>query len=176
MFLERTNSHPPKPPKTRPRPSSIVLGAALLIVSASGVSAQTRGGFTNASVQGSYSAQEEGDNRVSVGFGIVTYNGRGKTARLLTVNAPGENRARRLIQFQAEGTYSINDNGTGTATYKNTLSTGAATEVTFDLVITEARIAFLSGQRAKLATELFAVQREAGVTVSLATSNQKRLP
>ncbi len=164
--------------KTGFRRSSIVLAAVLLLAGAVGASAQTghSGSFTNASLQGSYSAQGEGDDRASVSYGIVTYNGKGKTTRQLTVNALGENGARRLIQFKAQGTYSINEDGTGTATYENTVSTGESTEVTFDLLITAARIVFLSGQRAKLATHLYTVQREAGLTVSLVTSNQQRLP
>ena len=178
MFVKRSKTLSSKPRKTGPRQPSIVLGAVLLLASVIGASAQTghSGVFTNASLWGSYSAQSEGDNRVAVGLGIATYNGKGKTTRRLTVNAPAEDGARRLLLFQDEGTYSINEDGTGTVTYEITNSDGTVREVTWDLVITRARITFLSGQRSKLATELFAVQREVGVAASLVTSNQQRLP
>ena len=93
--------------KTGFRRSSIVLAAVLLLAGAVGASAQTgdSGSFTNESLQGSYSAQGEGDDRASVSYGIVTYNGKGKTTRQLTVNALGENGARRLIQFKARNLF-----------------------------------------------------------------------
>ena len=45
--------------------------------------------FTNASLNGQYAYQSIGDDHVSVGLGIVTYDGDGETTRRVTVNAPG---------------------------------------------------------------------------------------
>lgn len=134
-------------------------------------------GFTNATLKGFYSAQEAGDGDVSAGFGIVVYDGIGKTTRRLTVNAPSADGGRRILEFPGEGTYTVNDDGTGAATYVNTFADGSTSTVHFDFVITKAEVVFPpKTPTAKLATEIFAVQREAGATVSLITSLQKRVP
>lgn len=134
-------------------------------------------GFTRASLKGFYSAQEAGDGDVSAGFGVIVYDGLGKTTRRLTVNAPGEDGGRRILEFPGGGTYTVNDDGTGTATYVNTFADGSTSTVHFDFVITKAEVVFPpKTPSAKLATEIFAVQREAGTTVSLVTSLQKRVP
>jgi len=176
MFTKLSEASSSKRRESERRLCTIVRAGALLLAVVISSAAQTRVGFTNASLQGSYAAQGEGDDRVSVSFGIATYNGNGKTTRNVTVNAPGEDGERRLLQLRGTGTYSINDDGTGTATYGTTVSDGQVREVTFDLVITGARTVFLSGRRKNLATEVFGVQREVGVTVSLVTNTQTRLP
>lgn len=157
----------------------IVVGMSLSAVSATAQTPridQPRG-FTNASLKGFYSAQEAGDGDISAGFGIVVYDGLGKTTRQLTVNAPAEDGGRRILEFPGEGTYTVNDDGTGTATYVNTFADGATSTVHFDFVITKAEVVFPpKTPTAKVATEIFAVQREAGATVSLVTSLQKRVP
>ncbi len=151
---------------------------ATLLVAATGLTAQTTDAdsFSNASVIGTYSANERGDGSVSAGLGLVRYDGKGGTSRRITVNAPAEGGGRRLLVFEANGNYTVNNDGTGTITYVNTISGGMTSSVTFDFVITSTDIVWIpSVGRRRVATELTAVQREAGLTVSLITSVQKRI-
>ncbi len=81
------------------------------------------------------------------------------------------------MEFPGEGVYTVNDDGTGTATYTNTFADGSTSIVNFDFVITRAEVVWPpKTPSVKLATEIFAVQREAGLTVSLVTSLQKHVP
>ena len=159
-----------------------ILVAVGLSLSAAIATAQTPSidrarGFTKASVKGYYSAQGAADGSVSASIGVVVYDGFGKTARKLTLNAPSADGGRRLLKLPSEGTYTVNDDGTGTAIYVNTSADGSTSTVHFDFVITKAEVVFPpKTPSAKLATEIFAVQREAGATASLVTSLQKRVP
>ena len=130
--------------------------------------------FTNASLNGQYAYQSIGDDHVSVGLGIVNYDGDGRTTRRVTVNAPDGMGGRRLIFFDSVGSYTVNPDGTGTASYDNDISTGSMTRTTFDFVITEAQGISSRGRGAKLAQAIYSAQREPGVTVSLVTNVQTR--
>lgn len=164
------------------RRAAIILVALSVSVSPIIATAQTPSidrprGFTTASLKGYYSAQGAGDGEVSASFGVVVYDGLGKTTRRITVNAPAEDGGRRLLEFPGEGVYTVNDDGTGTATYTNTFADGSTSIVNFDFVITRAEVVWPpKTPSVKLATEIFAVQREAGLTVSLVTSLQKHVP
>ena len=57
--------------------------------------------------------QSIGDDHVSVGLGIVIYDGDGRTTRRVTVNAPDGIGGRRLIVFNSVGWYAVNADGTG---------------------------------------------------------------
>ncbi len=118
--------------------------------------------------------QSIGDDHVSVGLGIVIYDGDGRTTRRVTVNAPDGIGGRRLIVFNSVGWYAVNADGTGTATYDNDISTGSMTRTTFDFVVTEVQGISLRRRGAKLAQAIYSVQREPGVTVSLVTNVQTR--
>lgn len=160
---------------TRTRCAAVLLA---LLVSMSGLYAQspTASGFSNQNLLGSYAAEEHGDGSVSVGMGIVHYDGAGKATRRIIVNAPGEDGERRILVFESEGTYTVNPDGTGFVTFTNSTSPGEATTDTFDFVITAVATAWIPGTgNLRIATELFAAQREAGVTVSLVTSKQRRI-
>ena len=153
---------------------SLVLLTMLASSMAIGAESREANGFSTASLVGAYSTQEQGDGSVSAGLGIVRYDGAGKTTRRVLVNAPAANGSRRILVFESEGTYSLNPDGTGTATYTNMISGGGTTTVTFDLVVTGTQSTWSPGRGGhRTATELFAVQRDAGVTVSLVTSIQK---
>src|SRR5262245_12448280 len=155
---------------------SVILLAILVSWPDVGAESREGNGFSTASLVGAYSAQEQGDGSVSAGLGVVRYDGAGKTTRRVLVNAPGANGSRRILIFESAGTYSLNPDGTGTASYTNTISGGGTTTVTFDLVVTGTQSIWSPGRGGhRTATELFAVQREAGVTVSLVTSVQKRI-
>jgi hypothetical protein len=156
-------------------------GAAVfvvLLVRVAGVYAQPPAArdFSNESLIGSYAAEEHGDGGVSTGLGIAHYDGTGNTTGRILVNAPGEGGARRILLFESEGVYPVNPDGTGTVTYTNTISPGEATTDTGDFVITGVTTAWMPRRgNLRVATELFAAQREAGATVSLVTSKQKRI-
>ena len=155
---------------------SVILLAILVSWPAVGAESREGNGFSTASLVGAYSVQEQGDGSVSAGLGVVRYDGAGKTTRRVLVNAPGANGSRRILVFESEGTYSLNPDGTGTASYTNMISGGGTTTVTFDLVVTGTQSTWSPGRGGhRTATELFAVQREAGLTVSLVTSVQKRI-
>jgi hypothetical protein len=96
---------------------SVIFSA--MLVSSMALSAQSheRYSFSTASLTGAYSTQEQGDGSVSAGLGVVRYDGTGKTTRRVLGNAPAENGSRRTLVFESEGTYSLNSDGTGTATY-----------------------------------------------------------
>ena len=108
----------------------------------------------------------------SASVGTVTYDGEGNVTRSLVVNAPdgSGNGGRRLLEFESEGTYVVNPDGTGTISVTNRISNGTTSEVTFDFVIQESQPYGKGGQRR--ATKLYGVQREGGTTVSLVTTTR----
>lgn len=130
--------------------------------------------FTNASLYGQYAVQSIGDGHVSVGLGIVHYDGNGNATRRITVNAPDGTGGRRILIFESIGEYSVNPDGTGTATFDNDISNGDMTTTTFDFVITETEGVSPRSRGSKLAQALYSAQREAGETVSLVTNVQTR--
>jgi hypothetical protein len=155
-----------------------VAALVALLAGVAGLHAQspTANSFSNQNLIGSYAAEEHGDGSVSVGMGIVRYDGNGGATRRITVNAPGEDGARRILVFESDGTYMVNPDGTGAVTFTNTTAPGETTTDTFDFVITGVATAWIPGPgNLRVAKELFAAQREAGVTVSLVTSKQKRI-
>ncbi len=155
---------------------SIALGAALLVGAAvSSAQPQSRD-FSNASLVGSYAAEEQGDGSVSAGLGVVRYDGAGKAVRRITVNAPDPEGGRRILVFESDGEYTVNPDGTGSVVWVNRITGGATTTDTFDFVITGVASRWVPGRgQANVATQLFAAQREAGLTVSLVVSRQTRI-
>ena len=132
--------------------------------------------FSESDLNGCYGAREQGDGAVAAGLGVVCYDGAGNTKRSLTVNAPNGEGGRRILKFESEGSYTVEADGTGTAVYVNQISNGQMTSDTFDLMITGAATVWIPGRGFKpVATEIFGAQREAGITVSLVTSLQKRI-
>ncbi len=159
-------------------PKILALAACLTVaVAALPLAAQQRQGrgFSLASLNGSYGTQEAGDGTVAVGLGVVEYDGAGKASRKIIVNAPDGAGGRRLLVFESAGTYTVNPDGTGTAAFTNTSPNPGAVD-TFDFVITGSTAVWVAGHgQSRVATELVGAQREAGVTVSLVTSVQKRI-
>jgi hypothetical protein len=149
---------------------TLMLGATLL-----NAAPKPDGGFDLASLNGKYGSRETGDGHISAGLGIVTYDGEGNTTRKFTVNAPDGAGGRQILIFTAVGTYSVNGDGTGVATYTTTLPGGGTTTTNFDFVITGAASAWPPGKHQLLATEVSTAQREAGVTVKLITGTQTRI-
>jgi hypothetical protein len=148
--------------------ASIGIAAVSLLLAAATASAATR--FRESSLVGTFAAVGTGDDNVSVSVGTVTYDGAGNITRTILVNAPDGNGGRRLITFDAVGTYEVNPDGTGVIHITNRIGTGAVTENTFDFVIQESVPNGRGGQRR--ATRLYGVQREPGTTVNLVTSSE----
>jgi type 1 fimbria pilin len=132
-------------------------------------------GFDLASLNGAYGSRETGDGHISTGLGIVIYDGKGNTTRKFTVNAPDGAGGRAILQFPGVGTYTVNEDGTGVATYNTTLPDGSVAIRTFDFVITGTGSAWHPGKASSVATEISTAQREAGVTVKLVTGIQTRI-
>ena len=124
-------------------------------------------GFTNASFQGHYSM------RASLGptaaaLGEATADGDGNVSGTGIENHPVLNQ-RMVIPVDMEGTYTVNENGTGTVTY-TVGAYGISNDLIMDIVIMDAEV--VNG--VKLATEVFGIPRGSGRTV--ATFTMKRLP
>ncbi len=120
--------------------------------------------FDAGSLLGSYASVGDAGSGVSVSVGTATFDGRGGVTRALRINAEDPAGGRRLIEVSAEGSYTVNADGTGTLTFSNEVPGGATSSVTFDFVITRSGNPSLGGSPAAL--ELFGVQREPGVTAS----------
>lgn len=136
-------------------------------------------GFTNESLQGTYGFKVTFGANEAVLLGVLTFDGNGKvTSGSGIMNAPAPLGRRKTIEGTIEGTYAVNSDGTGSATYVLTTSDGLTLEVNYYAVIMQAQE--INGL--KLVTELFAVQREAGNPLlagklgSLVAGEMKRLP
>jgi len=155
----------------------LAIAACAVLTAASPLIAQQRAGsgFSVASLNGAYGVHESGDGSVAVGLGVIEYDGAGRASRKITVNSPDGQGGRRLLVFESTGTYTVNPDGTGTATFINSAPNPGAVD-TFDLVVTGSAVLWLPERgHSRVAVELFAAQRESGVTVSLVTSLQKRI-
>lgn len=153
---------------------SIFCVGALLLAAILEAQPKPASGFDLASLKGSYGSRETGDGHVSAGLGIVTYDGQGNTTRKFTVNAPDGAGGRQILIFTAVGTYTVNEDGTGVATYNTTLPDGSVATRTFDFVIT-ATDTWPPGKPSRIAAQVSTAQREAGVTVKLVTGIQTRI-
>jgi len=156
-----------------------LLAATVVVVTTVGILSLTAEAkhtprFSNASLYGQYAVQSIGDDHVSVGLGIVKYDGRGHATRRILVNAPDGAGGRRFLVFESTGEYSVNPDGTGVAVFDNEISNGAMTRTTFDFVITETEGVSPRSRGSKLARALYSAQQEAGETVSLVTNVQTR--
>ena len=111
-------------------------------------------GFTKQSIEGRYAVQAlYGDNE-GAGIGEVTSAGDGNISATYTINAPSGLGPKRFIApATAEGTYSVNDDGTTYLAFKLTFDNGMSFEETADCAIMQA-------DANKLATEVYCVGRE----------------
>ncbi len=74
------------------------------------------------------------------------------------MNLPAPHFSRKTMAATIEGTYALNPDGTATATYTFTTTDGLSLELDYDAVIMQ--VQEINGL--KLATEIFAVQKEPG--------------
>ncbi len=128
--------------------------------------------FDVGSLQGSYASVGSAGSGVSVSVGVAEFDGRGNVTRFVRVNAGAADGGRVLLDITSVGSYSVNDSGTGVIEFTNTLPSGAIAVVTIDFVIT--RSARQTPRGSTVGDELFAIQREPGVTASPVTETFSR--
>ena len=76
-----------------------------------------------------------------------------------------------LLLIESVGTYIVESDGTGTIDLVNQFSSGESNTVTFDFVIQEWEYRRRSSP---VATKIFAIQRQPGLTVEVITSTMSR--
>jgi hypothetical protein len=129
--------------------------------------------FSNASLHGQYALVGTGGNHRAASVGIETYDGQGNVARSLVLNERDAEQKRQVVTITGQGTYQVQPNGMGTTTIVNTLPSGSTFTSHLDFVITQAMV---TDQEEKVATEVFAILREAGIAAPLVTFVLTRLP
>jgi hypothetical protein len=139
-----------------------------------GTAAPAPAGFSNASLQGSYALVGIGDSHIAASIGVVTFDGTGKATGSLTLNGPAPDRGRKIVRISSAWAYTVNADGTGTATVIETFPDGTTFTGHHDFVITQAAAGSAGG--VKLALDLFSILREPGVAAQLVTFGLRRLP
>ena len=122
------------------------------------------GGFSVASLSGSYASSGKADGFLSRSIGVTTFDGKGGVKRFVSINAR-DGSGRKIILLTSVGTYTIDSSGLGTIFLENTLAGGVKTLVTYDFVIAKSSRGGTKG--ALQADEVTGIQREAGITASL---------
>jgi hypothetical protein len=147
--------------------------AGLVLVLGAAQSARADGIFTVASIQGSYAYA---NNTEGVGsFGPMRFDGRGHVTLAIKVNLPcanpGPSCQRTIADVTGAGTYKVNSDGTGVATFA--LKEGGQSIGTekYDFVITGAT----THEARLLATELFAVDQSGGLAGQLVAPTWTRV-
>jgi len=132
------------------------------------------GTFTVASLQGRYAYVNNTEGVAS--FGPMSFDGKGSVTLSETVNLPcanpGQTCDRTIADIIATGTYTVNSDGTGVATFafKFTNDTPIGTEV-YDFVINAAT----RKGRNLLATQVFAADRTGGLAGQLVAPTWSRI-
>ena len=132
------------------------------------------GTFTVSSLQGRYAYVNNTEGVAS--FGPMSFDGRGGVTLSETVNLPcanpGQSCARTISDITATGTYTVNSDGTGLATFAFKFADGTpiGTEE-YDFVINAAT---KKGQNL-LATQVFAADRTGGLAGQLVAPTWSRV-
>lgn len=143
-----------------------LLVGGLALGGASGASAQELSteaqGFTLASYRGEYAVVGTYGANVARLIGTYWADGHGHAKGTAVVNLPGLSPERVVANISFEGSYTVNENGTGIFRFTVALPGGGTSNVTLDAVITKAED--LHGT--KIATEIFDAQREPSSVVN----------
>jgi hypothetical protein len=123
--------------------------------------------YSNSSFKGTYGFSVVVGANVAIGLSLATFDGRGNFKGTQKLNVSGA-----IVTSPIYGTYTINPDGTGTATVTFGEPGGGTTQSGIDLVILEAKS---SGSR-KLATELQGVLSNPGPGGGLGLAHFKLLP
>jgi hypothetical protein len=146
--------------KTRRICSTIVMTSLFTWASAQ-VVAQAQNGsdphsYMLASLQGDYAVVNHYGANLALGIGTEQFDGNGRCKGTLLLNRPTLTGARELVPLTSTGTYSVNQDGTGTILLEVTLPDGSIRTATEDFVIT--RSEFIRG--ALVGTAITDEQRE----------------
>ncbi len=120
--------------------------AALVFISflaVSAASAQTRGCYTLASLQGNYAVVANYGANVAISFGTRSYDGNGNLTAAFLINEPtagSTTGARTIVTGTQTGTYTVNCDGTGQIKRYLTASNGITATQTDDFIITGAMV------------------------------------
>jgi hypothetical protein len=151
----------------------VLAGLTLVLAICIAQSARAAGSFTAASIKGSYAYA---NNTEGVGsFGPMHFDGRGHVNLAIIANLPcakpGPSCKRTIADVTGIGTYTVNSDGTGIATFKLKLGgKNLGTEV-YDFVITGT-----TTQGTKLlATQLFAADETGGLAGQLVAPTWSRV-
>lgn len=130
--------------------------------------------FSTASLEGDYAVVGTYGANVARLLGTYHADGHGNIKGTAKVNLPGAGTERVVVSISYEGTYVIDEDGTGVIDFEVTLPGGGKAVATLDLVITKAK----GCDGAKIATELATAQRQPSSVVQgeFITHISTRLP
>lgn len=128
----------------------------------SGDALQEHHGYSLASLNGSYAIVGTYAGLVASNLGVVTFDGRGTLKGSAIVNQPNPDGSRNIVNVGLTGTYTVNNDGTGTILFTVARPDGSTANVTEDFVITRAE----SQHGILIATSIFDAQEQPSVIIS----------
>jgi hypothetical protein len=135
----------------------VLLLSPILLHSQNAASADISPTFNAGSLQGDYAVINHYGANLALGIGTIHFDGAGNLLRgTLLLNRPTATGTRELVSLTSAGTYTVNEDGTGTIVLEVTLPDGTIKTATEDFVIT--RNAWIRGQI--VAVEIVDEQRE----------------
>jgi hypothetical protein len=96
--------------------------------------------YSLASLQGDYAVLNHYGANLALGIGTEQFDGNGKCKGSLLLNRPTSTGARELVALTSTGTYTVNQDGTGTISLEVTLPDGSIKTATEDFVITRSEL------------------------------------
>jgi len=99
-------------------------------------SAEFSSGFGLDSLVGDYAVVNHYGANLALGIGTEHFDGNGKLRGTLLLNRPTATGTRDLLPLTSTGTYTVNEDGTGTIVLTVTLPDGTIKTATEDFVIT----------------------------------------
>jgi hypothetical protein len=112
--------------------------------------------YSVVSIRGDYAVVNHYGANLALGIGTEHFDGTGKLHGSLLLNRPTLTGARELVPLTSTGTYSVNNDGTGTISLAVTLPDGTIKTATEDFVITRTEVI----RGIPVATEIIDEQRE----------------
>ncbi len=111
---------------------------------------EPRPGYSKATICGEYAAIATYGANIARALGTESFDGRGNLVGKAIANQPGPNSTRSITQIALDGTYIVNQDGTGKMMLTVSLPGGAKANVTEDFVITKIKVI----DRVQIATEI----------------------
>lgn len=108
----------------------------ILSQSLNSLSAQSPHNYNLGSLTGDYSVLNHYGANLALGIGTVHFDGNGQLHGTLLLNRPTSTGTRELVSLTSKGTYTVNEDGTGTIMLAVTLPDGTIKTATEDFVIT----------------------------------------